>query len=157
LGLSWSAEHSTHELWDDIVGLCDSILDHLVDLGCWFESIIRSNTGGFVSVTGIRLCNIVLLGTYLPESNVLKILKIPETAPAVAPNGPLARPAAPPAIPTAEPKIESRSGDSSDVPSGMFKISWIWLTLTALLRKLLFTSFSKDAMLVWKFLRETKR
>ena len=99
----------------------------------------------------------VLLETYLPESSVLKILKIPETAPAVAPKGPLASPAAPPAMPTAEPKIESRSGDSSDVPSGMFKISWIWLTLTALLRKLLFTSFSKDAMLVWKFLRETKR
>lgn len=33
LRLSWSAEHSTHECGDDVVGLCDSILDHLVDLG----------------------------------------------------------------------------------------------------------------------------
>ena len=34
LRLPWSAEHSTHEFRDDVVGLCDSILDHLVDLGC---------------------------------------------------------------------------------------------------------------------------
>ena len=34
LRLSWSAEYSTHEFGDDVVGLCDGILDHLVDLGC---------------------------------------------------------------------------------------------------------------------------
>lgn len=34
LRLSWSAKHSTHEFGDDVVGLCDRILDHLVDLGC---------------------------------------------------------------------------------------------------------------------------
>lgn len=34
LRLSWSAKHSSHELGDNIVGLCDSILHHLIDLGC---------------------------------------------------------------------------------------------------------------------------
>lgn len=51
LRLSWPAEHSSHELGDDVVGLCDSILDHLVDLGCGFESVIGSNAKVSVSVT----------------------------------------------------------------------------------------------------------